>query len=563
MRWLVCALALLSSPFLAEAQCGDRSPAYPVPETVFSASGFTFLWPSRLRPAVPGERLPADRDSTDRVAGTTVPGSRSGHELFKSADAVDTRYLFVAYNAGLQVWDLADPARPRRVAFRDGWEGQFLSFPPVSEQLTFVEDLSVLRLGDGRYLAAVSGKHPVGPSLWVFDPEAGSLAAVYQDSGTVSRQVSLERLADRMVLISGTDEADGGLAVYDAGAALERYGLTGVGCLDSGPVSGCGARLGEIAAGHPMAYLDTFTAEGVVYIATSGLFWPLELWALRSADAPGTAENVLAPVAWGSAGVAAFEAGGAYYLAATQADALRVYEVTACLSGSCRGELRSAYPIARGSAIGGPLTYSQSGSQHYLYAGVELPGGEGSQVEYLLEAEGLDGAIPHGITLSGITGDGGVYVDGCTGDLAGYWSYLYPANSSGLRDLRPRSGVFAGRYFYRAAQTVLDVHERIEVAAPVAEIRVTPDPPFAGELVRFEAVSDGASSWAWSFEDGEPASASAREAEVLFTSTGAKTVRVEACNVSGCDVAVRVLDVTGRAPEILSITVQEVQEVVP
>ena len=77
--------------------------------------------------------MPPERDSTQWTS-TTIPGAFWGHELFHGLEILGTK-LYVAYNAGFQIWDIAgsNAEDPHRDINKDGWRGDFLDFPATGE----------------------------------------------------------------------------------------------------------------------------------------------------------------------------------------------------------------------------------------------------------------------------------------------------------------------------------------------------------------------------------------------------------------------------------------------
>lgn len=539
MKDLVWILCLLVS-FKAGAECGPRSPAFPVEETQFTSEGVVRLWPGGFRPGRPGEQLPPDRDSTDRIGGLTVPGARSGHELFKGVDIVGD-HLLVAYNAGLQVWDIGtDPERPRRLRIKDGWMGDFFWFPPVSEQLNFIEDVAGVELPDGRLLIALAGKAPVGPSVWVFG--GGQLTQVYQDRGTVARSVRLEAVGGRWYLIASSDKAGEAPRAYDASRMLE------LGSCSDQAGSPCGVLRGWIPSPHEVSFIDTRTRGGKLYVASSGLFWPLEMWEVANPEAPGIAFQSLS-LGTGYEGVAFFEVGGISYLAAARGDLLSVWEIESCFGEACSPRLVVSEVLRPG--IFRSVSFSESEGAPFLHVGVEAPTG-GSQLEYLFDVSGVAEGV-----IAEVTAGGETYTDPCSGGQVGYWSAYYPANENGLREFRPRMGKFGGRYFYRAGETVLDVHVREGEAPPRAAFTWSPQVPGEGETVSFQDQSTGlVSSWSWTFEGGQPSAAGVARPSTMFGSIGEKTVTLRVCNEGGCDTVLGTVAVVGKPPRIQSISLE-------
>ncbi|MEL7058532.1 MAG: hypothetical protein AAGN46_00755 [Acidobacteriota bacterium] len=484
---------LLLAPNLSAGDCGNNSPAFPVEEFREGVR----VWPDGLRPGNPSQRLPGKRDSTDRIGGTSVPGATSGHELYKGVDVVDD-LLFVVYNAGIQVWSLSgnNAEDPQQLAFRDGWQGQFQSFPPPTEQLNFLEDISAIRSGN-EYILAVSGKNPVGPSIWVWN---GSWQPKYQDLGTSVRQVRLIEHNNNVFLIAAADD---GVLVYDATAAANRT----TACIDDAGVA-CGPIfLGYLPDQAISRYVDAISWNGRLFVvAGDGLnaFIDLELWELPTPSIPSTAIR-RATGDSDARGPAFLPLGNELFLAYAQNGTPRVrfFDIDDCVDGngcSGLGAVQRTELVRRGDEQF--LTFSRNGSTPYLYYGVSSDNIEGSKSENLWDLTNLSagGAIPE------ITDSGGTYVDPCNGQIVDYWGDYYDANNFGMRNMHPRIGVWNDGYFYRAAQTMLDVHVSTEgvVQDPETSVEVDPragQPPyFFGDDIDFDATAQncaGPELWTW------------------------------------------------------------------
>ncbi len=520
--WLMAA-ALRPEAAGAGVSCPgtDNSPATPVPECVAAdgtsvscaTGGAIRMWSDIFQPA---PTIPAERDTTDRVGGQTVPGAQSGHELFKSVDIVtvgNVNRLYVAYNAGIQAWNIqGNPTNPSRLSFRDGWMGHFLSFPPVSEQLAFIEDIAGINVNSTTDLVAASGKDPVGPTIWTFSTTSNSFTQKYQDVGTETRQVKFVQVASGTIyLIAATDD---GVAVYNATAAQNLS----TPCLDD-QGSACSSVYRGLIPGIQLgAYADAIVnpANNRVYVVTSdGNFVDVEIYELADPNNPaGAVRRLSAPSLVDGRGPALFNYDGHFYMALELDDRLRIYIIDDCVDGTgCfigAGSAEAAVnPIVlrNNPANTEYVTYSKgSGGKPFLYYGVSVGNLDGSDIDQLFDVSALrppGAGLP---TMTQVTDGGGFYNDPCSGDVIRYWSHYYPRNTHGLRSFIPRRGKVSGKdFFYRAANSILDIHvyDGGSTGNPAIDVAIlNPQSEYwMGDQVTFQATgSSGCTpngTWIW------------------------------------------------------------------
>jgi hypothetical protein len=467
------AVSLLVAAVAAAQICTGTSPARGVPQG---------LW-SGLRPTDTGQ-LPHLRDSTD-YHGQTVPDSR--YPLFSSLD-VEDGYVFLSYSTGLQVWNARTPhaGNPQRLALLDGWQGRFLVWPTGHSETR--EHLFDVDVPDGRGdLFAASGLAPIGLSVWdstsKLDPRP-----LYQEIGRTMYQVYTAELGGRVWAFGASEGGVGnGLQVYDMTAARSYpYGCWE----DSTALVRCpGVYRGRMGTVRPVSYLDGAALGDGRHLlaASSGPPLPgVELWEvsdpLHPVDLhPSGGRFLPGTIVWG---VAVWEHAGRSYLALRTVGAARIYDVTACLDGSCPGSgapgpliWSRALPA---SAVRYFVTDSMSDGVPYLYFGDDTmcraPGD--LRHEWLFEV--ADPAAPRELG-----GGGALTLPGPDGTPVAldYWSWYY-----GYSQVMPRVGKFAGALFYRAAWTVFDVHRRTATTAPTA-------PPAPPALFRDGFESGGLGDW--------------------------------------------------------------------
>ena len=161
---LLPALALVhAAP--AAAGCTLCTPAIPTPEP---------LWGS-LQPLDPlGVPLPTQRDSTLYTgAATQFPDSHL--PLFTSITTVGG-YAYVAYTGGFEIWRLTNAPAITRSSVIDGWAGQYLAWPNITESRWLIWDIATPP-GNGNVMVTAGY---VGIAVWDTSNKAAPRQA-YQD----------------------------------------------------------------------------------------------------------------------------------------------------------------------------------------------------------------------------------------------------------------------------------------------------------------------------------------------------------------------------------------------
>ncbi len=463
---LALLLASVAWPAALRAQaCSGSTPAFAVPED---------LWLPGFRPGrtdLPNHQIPPERDSTD-WSSLTFPGFDSGHEIFQGLD-VEGDYLYVAYNAGFSIWDVAgdDNAEdPVRLEVRDGWFmaacqadptcGPFLSFPPGGEIDFLVEDIDALAYGGGSDVAiAVSGKAPVGLSLWRWDASSQVLTAVYQDTTRSSRQVRLLEAGGTVYVFSSYLD---GLQVFDFSQALAQAP-----CLEEpgDPIDCPGVDLGNLGTIDSGRYLDLLQRPtGEILVATTdgnAGGQRLELWSLTDPASPGSAVQLFDGLDLRTFGVALFNYESNDYLATLEFtdpdNVLKIFNINGCSGSPCSLGAAVFDDVAVPPRISDQfLTYSNSNGTPFLYYGL-FGSLFGPQVEQLLDLTTLGRPVQ---SITELTDGGPTYFDTCQGQDLDYWPWYYTGNEFGLDNFTPRIGKFhpENHFFYRAAGGILDVH---------------------------------------------------------------------------------------------------------
>ncbi|MEO1369920.1 MAG: hypothetical protein AAFX50_22290, partial [Acidobacteriota bacterium] len=382
---------------------------------------------------------------------------------------------FVAYNAGIQVWDLrTTPANPRREIFRDGWDGHIEIFPIPGEGDTYIDAIDAIRSpGGGVVYVAAAGEIGHGLAFWRFDPEERLLTQTFQDAGRTFRDVELVERNGRIYAFA-TDPSDslGGVLVYDVTAADSSP------CFDETWPTTCPMLLGHLGTIVDATYVDTLERGGNLYVvasdgsSTASDPMAVEIWRVDDPAQPeappsGNSLPIFQGLETNHRGVQIFEIDGQPTLATIFVDPtstpnlsiLRFYDLTGCLAADGCASLGPALWTLELPGIDGNfqfLTASKSRGRTFVYYGLETTPLEGRRVEQLLDVTGL-GPNGNGQAFE-ITEVGGDYRDPDSGLLVDYWGDYYGNNFYGLDNLLPRHGLFVGGLFYRAAVGVLDVH---------------------------------------------------------------------------------------------------------
>jgi hypothetical protein len=454
------ALAIWAPPAVAQS-CFGTAGAYPADHS---------LW-AELRPTDTG-RLPFSRDSTD-YNGTNQPDWH--FPLFSSLDP-EGGFLYVSYSAGFQVWDVSTAAfrrDPQLIGERDGWRGEFLAWPPgTNETREWLFDVDAPDgVGD---LAVVSGLAPVGIGVWSTAVKTAP-SQLYQDTGLSAYQVYAAAWGGHELAFAAVEQSTGnGLHVYDLAAAR---GFP-AGCAENttSQVLCPGVHLGRLGPLQPVSYVDGSPAPGGRHLVaySSGVPVPgVAVWNVTNPLAPvnlrtGGGRFLDTAAVYG---VAVWEHAGHAWLGVIQAAGAgqtgRIFDLTPCLASGC-ASLAGREVWSRSFSVSATryfLTDSKGeGGMPYLYFGNENMCSGGLQREWLYEVSNPAAPVEIGVgPVVGFPNPGGAPNPYPTD----YWSWYYAKSPTGFRWVMPRTGKFAGRYFYRAAWTILDPHELVSSPAAV------------------------------------------------------------------------------------------------
>jgi hypothetical protein len=497
---LALGLCLATSGPITQAQCGGNSPAFPVPEF----RGPTRLWPTNgFRPGLPGQQLPANRDSTQYLS-TTFPSNASGHELFWALDVVGDKVI-VMYNAGIQVWDIAGVKAedPERLAFKDGILGQWFFHTPPGEADGYLTDVAAIQdpSNSNRILIVVSSLAPIGVTIWRYDRSTGQLTQAYQNTDIEANDVDL-------INYQGTVY---GFFATGPGAYMINVSATNslaTGCMDNACPGGI--YMGEVGTAVGSRYVDVIERGGSVYMASTngGLAVtgpPPEIWELNPSLPTLAARRWVGSIR-DTHSPQMFEKGGNYYMAVVEQKRVKIYNVNDCLdSTGCTGLPVALFDHALRNQNWTYhfLTYSVSEGTPFLHYGSEGIFASGPAYERLFDLSNL------GITnvLDDITSTGQTYTDACNGLTGiGFWADYQERNDFGLRNHHARKGKFSGKYFYKVNTGTFDVHTRNAiVVVPTVTTNVTsPGPYWFGDPINFLATAQNCSGpevWTWLSSD--------------------------------------------------------------
>lgn len=420
-----------------------RSPASAAPSQ---------LW-GEIRPTDHG-LIPNNRDSTNFHDIDQFPSLQFPHWM--SLD-VENGWVFTAIDLGFEIWDArTNPGNPTRTAQIS--EPSFPTWTPEAHEGEVVRDIDAPAGSDKVVAVGLVGD----AGFVVFDTTS--------KSSPVARYADVERTTSAVYAasIGGRDYAFGatigsGLLAYDLTAARA---LTSV-CTDDTPlVNHCGVYEGRLGDREHVRYVDgvgdVSGARHWVAASSGSQDEGLEIWEVSNPAAP-----VLRIAALANEyvhGVALWRAGSKIYLAMRSSPIItgvfpttaRIYDLTCLVSGGCTGlgaSLWSRLMPYRGDDYF--VVESESHGRPFLYFGAfdKCSLGAELQNEWLFDVScprAPRDVMPPPVMLNGV--------------LTSYWGWYYRANPTGFNYVAPRTGKFYGSYFYRAANTVFDIHRRTSTA---------------------------------------------------------------------------------------------------
>ncbi len=416
-----------------------RSPAFAPP---------TALW-GELKPATAGQ-VPSNRDSTDFAEFFDPPGLQFPHWM--SLD-IENGWVFAAVDHGLEIWDARfNPGSPTRVA--QIGQPSFPTWPTEPHEGVPIRDIDA---PDGVDTVAVVGFAGAG-GLVVFDTtsKAGPTAR-YADRARTTLEVYAARIAGRNYAFGANTLS--GLLAYDLTAAQALSGL----CTDDTPAENdCGVYRGQLGTRTRFRYVDGVgDASGNRHwvVASGGsIFEGLEIWEVSNPSLPVLKIEAL-PNEYVH-GVALWRDGSRYYLALRSLPAMagffpttaRIYDLSCLASGGCTGlaaPLWSRLLPTRGDDYF--VVDSESHGRTFLYFGAFDQCSLGAELENEWLFDVSCPRTPRDVMPPPATIDG---------TLTSYWGWYYRVNPTGFNAFAGRVGKFHGSYFYRAANSIFDVHQR-------------------------------------------------------------------------------------------------------
>lgn len=416
----------------------DKTPAFGVPSS---------LW-GEIQPTDTGQ-LPGSRDTTDFDQGEDF-------EPFPYWFSVDIEegWLFALANRRLQLWDArTTPNRPilRANAGATSLIQQGMTWGHDPHAFFLFRDIDAPE-GESDLVALVGQNH-IG--LAVFDTTNKTQPRFqYQDRGNGRNawQVYSTRLGERSYAFVAAETGPGGVFAYDltAAAALSTP------CVDEQP--GAASPCPDVFLGRVGDRTNALAVDGVdTFLAISSGHFPtgLEIWNVANPQNP---ELLLAGLDSEDVnGVALWRQDTSFLLSVRTLEEALVFDVTCIAAGPCPlPDPLWSQEMVRSPA--GTVTDSQSDGTSFLYFGSRNDCQSGTQNEWLFEM--TNPALPRDVTPPGT-----VVING---EPTTYWGWYYSANGvHGFNRVAPRMGKFAGRHFYRAGHSILDIHRWNGPIAPI------------------------------------------------------------------------------------------------
>ncbi len=437
---VVLAVVVLALVVLALASAGpsavfagclfsqDKTPATGVPQE---------LW---------GDLTPGDLGQLGLLRDNTAFDQLGSFEdnPYTTALDVENGWVFVARNRRFEIWDARTvPNLPTRT-FDLGFTSAGLTWVPDGHANFLFHDVDAPR--GNADIVALAGHHGIGMAVYDTSDKA-SAALLYQDhgNGRWADQVYAAAFGGReyAFIAAGSTLGRGGVFGYDLSAAAA---LT-TPCIEAQPggTSPCpGIFLGPVGSRSRVSSID---GAGSFVVFSSG-FSPegFEIWNVADPTQPVLVMDALATER--VYGVAMWQEGQNFFVAANVGGSVKIYEVSCITGGSCSPTLLSSQP-AEPNAPQMTVTFSRSGTTPFIYFGSTIECLSGFQHEWLFDVS--TPRTPRDVTPPATAVIGGQEVS--------YWGWYYWDNGvHGFNHVAPRMGKFSGEYFYRAGHSIFDVH---------------------------------------------------------------------------------------------------------
>lgn len=544
-------VAAAAFPAAAFPGCSDSTPAVSAPQALWEG-----LQPAAGKP----------------FADTTV---YNGHQLpnhnypLWSALDVEDGVLFASYTGGFTLYTLGDPNNPKKAGVADLRTAAFLK--PVtwfSELRDFIYFVDAPR---GRSdVAVVAGLQQAGLSVFDTTSKTNPVAR-YQDSGGQETGKNFTGLytaavGNRLYAFAGVGTNGPGLYAYDLNAALKSNGCSE----NSFRGTTCAGVLQGAIDQSPVAYVAGIDLGGGRHlIATSGTNAApgVKVWEIVPSASFGYQATLRVNASGSAHGIAVWPQGSKTYLAVRTTSAAQIYDISSCMGGSCNSlsgkEVGSALQLG---FISGwqSVTFSRAGNRDsgtpFLYFGNDgkchgmtaegdtIPGDDGRKKEWLFDVSNPASPVE-------IAGNKTLPVDGGKKPVVDYWSFSYARNPSGFSQVMPRMGKFSGDHFYRAAWTIMEAHQRVNLDPSLGLFG--PIDGYPGTAQTFTASASNCTpttTWQWSAGPDATITGSGSTVQIAWSTLGPKVVT--ATN-AGCGnaVAEHALTIHDPEPKIGSVTV--------
>lgn len=511
-----------------------RSPARGVPSQ---------LW-GDLRPVDTGQ-LPDERDSTNvPVAVPGQPGASASRPVWMSLD-IENNWLFAGIAHGIQLWDMSVPTNPSLVttvgpsAFEvwpdDGHEFfplRSIDAPPGNDQIVGVG------IGGLAGVAIVSTANKNNPVL------------KYQDFDKNGEFVHAATINGRNYLFAATK--NDGLLVYDMTQAAALSTL----CTEDTPTSTCGVYKGRVGTQTGTRFVAgvgnaSATSYWVAVSAGTSGSWGLQVYDVSTPTSPALRLSGLSGFTEFPEGLAMWRSGSTYYLAVRNQTQFRIYDVSCIATGSCSG-LGSPLFTANhtsGSTENNTITFSTTSGRNFIYIGGFNRCSAAQQDEWLYD-------VTNPASSFDITPQQSVVLPGET-TPSKYWGYYYRPTPTGFNNVAGKVGKFRGNFFYRAAFSILDIHELDAGGPPDAAFIYAPSTVYSGQQIDFTDTSTSQpTQWSWTFENATPGTSTTQNPQnVVFNSLGSQTVCLTASNGFGSNQHCEEVSVLDPTPSITSVSV--------